>query len=185
MKILRHFPFYLLVLFFSGCSWFEIERPKEPDPVLPPITQEGKNTIGFTYDSGKVWVPKGGINNPSLSVSYGNYSYAEAFLYLHGNRVEKDGLFHLGIEYENIVDIGEYILTHSGDGTKIGYFRVSNGEEKEEFETDSMHIGKLIITRPDTTNTIISGTFYFDAVSKEGNVVQIRDGRFDLNYTYY
>lgn len=43
--------------------------------------------------------------------------------------------------------------------------------------------GTLTITKLDLTNQIISGTFSFDIIDFEGNLRQIRDGRFDMQFT--
>jgi len=42
--------------------------------------------------------------------------------------------------------------------------------------------GQLTITKLDQTNRIISGTFYFDAISATGEKVSITDGRFDVKF---
>ena len=48
------------------------------------------------------------------------------------------------------------------------------------FKTSDSENGKVLISHFDTINRIISGTFYFDAVNSEGEITQIRDGRFDV-----
>ncbi|MCC6684853.1 MAG: hypothetical protein IT247_07275, partial [Bacteroidia bacterium] len=49
--------------------------------------------------------------------------------------------------------------------------------------TDSIYTGQLNITRFDTINSILSGTFWFDARDKTtGEVVHITEGRFDNKY---
>ena len=50
------------------------------------------------------------------------------------------------------------------------------------YSTTTSITGKLLITRVDLSNSIISGTFWFDAINSEGEVVEIREGRFDWNY---
>lgn len=34
----------------------------------------------------------------------------------------------------------------------------------------------------DTINQIVSGIFWFDAVNEAGEIVQVREGRFDVNF---
>ena len=48
--------------------------------------------------------------------------------------------------------------------------------------TNSIKKGELTITRVDLQNSIISGTFWFDAINTDNEVVEIREGRFDWNY---
>ena len=44
--------------------------------------------------------------------------------------------------------------------------------------------GELTITKLDPTKSIISGTFWFDAVRlSDGKIIKIRSGRFDMQYT--
>jgi hypothetical protein len=48
--------------------------------------------------------------------------------------------------------------------------------------TNTIKTGKLKITRLDLSNSIISGTFWFDAVNSTGEIVKVREGRFDKHY---
>ena len=48
--------------------------------------------------------------------------------------------------------------------------------------TNLIKTGELKITRIDLQNSIISGTFWFDAINEAGEIVEIREGRFDWNY---
>lgn len=49
--------------------------------------------------------------------------------------------------------------------------------------TSQSNTGTLIITKLDLENQIISGTFLFDIIDFEGNLRQIREGRFDMQFT--
>ncbi len=48
--------------------------------------------------------------------------------------------------------------------------------------TNLIYTGELTIKRNDLSNSIISGTFWFNAINEEGEIVEIREGRFDCNY---
>ena len=50
------------------------------------------------------------------------------------------------------------------------------------FYTNSNNTGELKINYLDLSNSIISGTFWFDAINEEGEIVEIREGRFDYVY---
>ncbi len=41
----------------------------------------------------------------------------------------------------------------------------------------------MSITKLDFENHIVSGTFWFDAINEDGKLVEIREGRFDMNFT--
>ena len=60
-----------------------------------------------------------------------------------------------------------------------GTFRLSSSKK---FYTNTFNTGELHITRLDLQNSIISGTFWFDAKNGAGELVEIREGRFDWNY---
>ncbi|WP_241480034.1 DUF6252 family protein, partial [Kordia jejudonensis] len=73
---------------------------------------------------------------------------------------------------KNLDDNGDYI--GSGAGHSLSLSNV--------FYTTSSVSGELTITYIDLSNSIISGTFWFDAVNADGEIVEIRDGRFDYQY---
>ncbi|CAN5220698.1 hypothetical protein BH23BAC2_BH23BAC2_12240 [soil metagenome] len=71
------------------------------------------------------------------------------------------------------------------------YYLISEGEFANfaiynkniiEFQTNSEFSGEIKFTKFDDINGIVSGTFWFDAINEEGEVVEIREGRFDMKY---
>lgn len=50
------------------------------------------------------------------------------------------------------------------------------------FTTTDIHRGEVTISFFDSVEGIVSGTFWFDAEDFEGNMVQVRDGFFDVTY---
>jgi len=76
------------------------------------------------------------------------------------------------ITNKNTVDNGDYT------GAGAGYLKsISN-----IYRTNAVNTGELKITKLDPSESIISGTFWFDAVNAAGEKVEIRQGRFDWNY---
>ena len=53
-----------------------------------------------------------------------------------------------------------------------------------EFQTNDTSPGEFKIEYFDSLKQIISGTFWFDAYDTSGKLVQVRDGRFDVQFTY-
>jgi hypothetical protein len=52
------------------------------------------------------------------------------------------------------------------------------------YNTNNEVSGELKIVKLDTENQIISGTFWFDCKEvNTGKIAEIREGRFDINYT--
>lgn len=70
--------------------------------------------------------------------------------------------------------VGDVVMNEDGSGYQL----VSN------YTTTNQTAGELNIMKLDENQHIISGTFWFDCLDSEGNVVEIRDGRFDLNYDF-
>lgn len=63
-------------------------------------------------------------------------------------------------------------------------FLMINGGSNYGYGTTDQVTGQLTITKLDPEKAIISGTFWFDAVRlSDGEKVQIREGRFDMEYT--
>ncbi|MGI8893395.1 MAG: DUF6252 family protein [Bacteroidia bacterium] len=76
--------------------------------------------------------------------------------------------------------LGDYDLYN---GTHVISFRKIIDGSYHKFIVDSLHNGKVSITKVDTVAGIIAGTFYFDAIDTTTNeVVHITEGRFDVKF---
>ena len=51
------------------------------------------------------------------------------------------------------------------------------------FDTNEITIGQLNLKRFDETNQIASGTFWFNAVNANGEIIKVTEGRFDVHFT--
>lgn len=146
---------------------------------LPPATQEGKNTFGCLIDGEVFMANRGGLFSSAIGVEYLAPDYFRTSGSGSLNSCEDDDVSHiyLYINDSSIISIGDIIYLGSN-------FRKSGSVIKcgTEFKTFNEYSGELEITKLDTLNKIISGTYWFDAKSEEGEVVEIRDGRFDINY---
>lgn len=167
--------FPLLLILMLSCS-DDNSKPKSELDKLPPATQTGENTFGCLLD-GKAFLPGGGINPLDCVYQYvdGGYYFA-----LQGNR--RNSLNHLisiAIATENL-EIEEgltYQLRQQSQGNAYGRFSYS----AQPTFTSEIYTGELIITQ--LTPTTVSGTFWFDIVDYEGNLREIREGRFDMEYS--
>ena len=61
-------------------------------------------------------------------------------------------------------------------------FAIFRDKASESFSTNPDHVGSITISKIDIKNQIVSGTFNFNAVDKQGNAVKITDGRFDKRF---
>ena len=175
--------FSILLLLLACCTAVSCDKNDDDSPQdlisqLPPATQVGANTFGALLD-GEPFIPRGGINPLDCQYQLIN---GERFFALQGNR--RDEEFNLiGLSLSTIAkDLFEntsYDLLEERDGNVTGMYSF-NGDF---YPTNMANSGKLTVTRLDLNSQIISGTFYFDIIDQNGNLREIRDGRFDMRFT--
>ena len=177
---------FLATLTLSCCDKDDDKTPLEQ---LPPATTTGANTAGCLVN-GQAFLPKGSSQfGPTLSCFY---------------QQDKDG-YHLGLSINDkgnkslyktvqfatnpiqLVENTTYLLglkTNNGTNynSNFGEYYMLSFEGDKYYETTNIYIGELKITKLDTQQRIISGTFWFDAINSDGEKVEIRDGRFDMHY---
>ena len=152
-----------------------------PIDKLPQATQTGENTAGCLVN-GKAFLPKGSaLSGPVLSAFYqfvdGSYHLGFGF-----KNNEQDHLRDIYIYVnEQLSENSVYILKTSESTNSYGEYAIGGGLV-DLFETSDEITGELTITKLDPAHSIISGTFWFDAVNEAGEVVEIREGRFDMQY---
>ena len=57
-----------------------------------------------------------------------------------------------------------------------------NNPDPNHYSTTSAITGELKITYHNYNQAILSGTFWFDAINSNGEIVHVREGRFDMHY---
>lgn len=183
MKNIISLIFLSLMISTTSCNNDDDNNNGE---TLPPATQTGANTVGCLVN-GEVFLPKSEGINPAVVVNYefvdGDFFFLLNFKDQRGTINEFVSIKTRFIELEqnetyslnkNFDDDGDF----AGGG---GAYRPSTLDNGEYLTTSSI-TGELTITRLDLSNSIISGTFWFDAINEEGEIVEIRDGRFDYEY---
>lgn len=167
----------LLLLTAAQC-----EKDIPPIDQLPPATQTGENTFGCLVN-GEAFKPKGNpLGGPILQAYYqfvdGGYWFG---LTVKNN--EKDILRGLAIHTtKREIHEGEtLILEIQAEGNASAHFSLGGGGVK--YVTTETITGELTITRFDQINNIVSGTFWFDAINEAGEIVQVREGRFDMQFS--
>lgn len=173
----------LLTSFALVCCNNDDDKPKTELEKLPPATQTGANKAGCLVN-GKAFLPKGQFPGGGALVC--NYN---------------DGLnFSLGINENINGKIQSVIITssntelHNNIGTifplnvmqnnsKYGEYYIYNTDFSQvHYTTNNTVTGELKITNHNYDQAIISGTFWFDAVNSNGEIVEVREGRFDMHY---
>ena len=179
---------YFCLLLFISFSFFFAACKKNKSAInqLPPETQTGAGTFGCLVD-GKVFKPKGDpFGGPILSCAYqyidSGYNFQLKAKQDIGNGLLSIGIFTNGLAISQGVIIKLYEPYVKGRSYGLHGKYTSEGSGSL-YHTQPSGTGELHITRFDETNRIVSGTFRFDAIDSNGEKVEVREGRFDMNYT--
>lgn len=180
----------ILLLLFIGLTLASCNRDGDKTPLeqLPPATTSGKNTAGCLVN-GEVFLPgKQQLHQGPVLQSFYQYingKYVFGVNFSNDTKYSELGLRTVSIASQNFnLEEGKtYILGLNVDNKLYGkYFLIKNGDINTYVTNETSH-GELKITKLDKTNSIISGTFWYDAVNDKGEKVQIREGRFDLLFS--
>lgn len=175
-------PLFLVLLLFSSCD--ENGSIFNGKDHLPPITNIGANTVGCLVD-GKVFLPHQSGINPSVNCFYQIVEEEQYFVMdfadLRKGKSERVVLMlrKVDVNEGQVYELNKNFTTAPELTGSLGIY--SPGDSPR-FSTNETVTGELKITRLDVSKSIISGTFWFDAVNDKGKKVEIREGRFDWNY---
>ncbi|MGI8583762.1 MAG: DUF6252 family protein [Chitinophagaceae bacterium] len=176
-----------LFFFFTFLTAASCKKPGSSNPVdqLPPETQTGANTFGCLID-GEVFLPKGNpLAGPVKKAQYQFVGGKQGFG-VSASQKQNDGSIKLvGIGGDSIsLSVNTFDLTKSNTAGKYygGYSEISFSSTGNDFSTNDINRGQLVIKKFDTVNQIVSGTFWFDAKNASGQIVHITEGRFDMPY---
>lgn len=175
LSIMKKQSVFLLVTLFSFILFSAGSCEKDNEPQLPPITQIGKDTFGCLVN-GEIWLPK----------AYDLFPVKHVVL----ERVNDQRIWHIGVRQgaasNFYFSINEDSLKEGkinipvDESNDIGIYHASQSFDNSSFRWNYNLPGELIITRLDTINKVISGTFWFDLLNSNDEKIEIRDGRFDL-----
>ena len=151
---------------------------KKEDPLpteLPPITTEGKNTFGCLIN-GEIYVPE--IRRISFSVPITMEFPQNPNFFFRVNTIR------LVNEDDNVQDAEVIFAADSVLSTGIYQFSQAVVLYNNiYYQSDTLHSGVLNISRFDSLNGVISGTFNFEAIdwlNTNSQIIQVSSGRFDL-----
>jgi len=177
----------VLVFFLLTASKCKKDAGGKPIDQLPSETQTGANTFGCLVN-GQAFLPYESIFNSS-SATQCNYQFFnhKYYVVISGTRNKDNSVHSVGV-YTDSLKISEgqkYVLKSRINGNASGdYFWAAAGGNNSLYRTNnSGNSGELFISKLDSINQIMSGTFWFNAVDKIGDSVKVTDGRFDLRYT--
>lgn len=144
---------------------------------LPAATQEGKNIMAAKVN-GKVWKATACFSCTGGGSGL-NVSYEQSFINIGGEQKNENTIYIL-INFK-ASKTGKYIIKGSY-GFDSDFIRLFINNVK--YKTSMNMVGDVIITKIDTSNKILSGTFSFKAENENdpNDVITVTDGRFDVTY---
>ena len=177
----------LLTTFSLSCC--NKDEDKTPIEQLPPATTTGANSAGCLVN-GVAFLPKGSSQfGPTLSCFYqqlqdgyhlglgiadkSNGNIKAVNISLNPNELTENTTYHL------VAIVNGSANYNSNFGEYTIYSNITNDNK---FTTTNTYIGELKITKLNTQQRIVSGTFWYDAINPQGDIVKIREGRFDMRY---
>jgi len=172
---------FLTLIFILSCCNKDDNTPTNPIDQLPQATQIGANTAGCLVN-GEAFLP----NNGSVVPLNCNYLNGEDFSLKISNKISNNLFTVLISQYNTPLQAGQtYPLnTLFGVDTKTGeyFINTSPSPSPNYFSTTPTITGELTITHHDFSNAFLSGTFWFDAINSNGEIIEVREGRFDMEY---
>lgn len=181
MKKITLYLCTICLLFVTSCN---NDDDNNSGDTLPPETQIGANTVGCLIN-GEIFLPKQEGINPSVVVNY-EFIDGEFFFSLTFNDHIGIGIKSVNIRTQRldleINQIYELNKNYDDNDDYTGGGGTYGINAENYYYTTSSITGELTITRVDLSNSIISGTFWFDAINDTGGIVEIREGRFDYEY---
>jgi len=172
----------LISILFSGSH---CKKDKTPEEQLPPETQTGAGTFGCLVD-GKLFLPKGDpFGGPTLSCAY---QYINGGYYFQLAALNKGSSVNYGVgiftDSLQIQEGSKFILKNKNvQGEAYGLYSISEFQGLTNYITNTIDTGEVVITKFDSINRIVSGTFWFDAANSTGQIKQVRSGRFDMKFS--
>jgi hypothetical protein len=155
-----------------------------PSNLLPPATQEGKNTFGCNINAEPwvagidpgMWAP----NLEKIEAGYDepNLEFGDQFLFYMIANMAND-------TSQEWTKFSFMPLYTAGECQTPGLFATLRAEWRKgiEYDLDTLFPYQFKITKLDTLQNICAGEFYFTAISQaEADTLRITDGRFDVIY---
>ena len=169
----------LLLLGLTACN-------KDVDE-LPPQTETGANTFGAKVN-GVYWVPARFGILPADDLLEARFNSPGSLLITAKNFSASPKETQFEIQIVGVDGPGTYLMNKSvvrpTAAEPYAYYVRRVLTPEDEWITDTQYTGTVTITKLDTHNKIVAGTFEFQAGStvNAGGVLTVSDGRFDIKY---
>jgi hypothetical protein len=153
---------------------------------LPPITQTGAHTFGAKVD-GELFVPRGFASIPDDDILEGRFLpnddlYINARNFASSPNEKEFELFIKGVTAPGTYQLNSTTPGNPNQGVSYGYYVKRNLTPENEWITNPSYTGTVTITKIDTVNNFVSGTFQFNAINMYGTPqpLSVTEGRFDV-----
>jgi hypothetical protein len=153
---------------------------------LPVPTQTGANTFGCKVD-GQFWVPAGFGIAPTAPILEARYMPGWDVIINARNFSSSPTESEFEIHLKSVKTTGVYLLNSNTQKypyqtANYGYYVSRKINPLNEWITNTQYTGQVEITKTDTLNNIISGTFQFTAINlyNTPKPINITEGRFDV-----
>ena len=177
---------FLITTMLSCCSR-DNDRPKTELEKLPPATQTGANTAGCLLN-GIAFLPKGYFPTSNLICYYNDgenftLGIGERIMQGSNDNIRSIKVFSYNQNLHDNVGVA-FPLKEYGSNSKSGHYIINAVAfpDPNYYETTSIVTGELKITYHNYNQAIISGTFWFDAINSNGEIIEVREGRFDMHF---
>jgi hypothetical protein len=169
-------------LLWGGCG----KEGNCPERKLPPITTEGRNTIGFKLD-GEVWTPHVNASVIQTPLDFGKltvvYNPNTDFFYIRADR-RPDGkcdtsnqVFHIGLSIDRDFPADSSAL--GNNGAQLSDW--SGGNKWFRFDTTASY--SLAVHRFDLDQRVLSCSFECGIIHRgTGTRREITEGRLDVTF---
>ena len=153
---------------------------------LPVPTQTGANTFGCKVD-GQFWVPAGFGIVPTSPILEARYLPGWDIIINARNFSSSPTESEFEIHLKSVKTAGLYLLNSNTDKYpsqtgNYAYYVLRKILPLNEWITDTQYTGQVEVTKTDTLNKIISGTFQFTATNlyNTPQPISVTEGRFDV-----
>lgn len=184
--IMKKFILFVITIFLLSCS-------KDEDS-LTNINNDGTGGISCTIN-GEILKPRGlPYGSPTEYFGFANDGNIFYFAVGFHNRNPKTGVYKTirvqvyDVAYQDPITLerlslegNTYQLGEYGDPNLYGQYKTFGLYENDNilYNTTDILNGEIKITHHDVENYVISGTFWYDAINENGEIIRVRNGRFD------
>jgi Family of unknown function (DUF6252) len=172
-------------ILLAGClSVFLLAACNKEITELPDTTQTGANTFGAKVD-GTLWAPsKFGIL-PADDLLQARFNSPGSLLIKAKNFASSPTETEFELQITGVTGPGTYLLNTDvsrPSAYSYGYYVSRRFTPDNEWLTSSTHTGSVTLTKVDTVNKIVAGTFQFNALNIYHAPVPltVTEGRFDI-----